>query len=389
MSLEMRTVKGVNIGSWLLMEGYILGGRNIAESAFKRRFEDVNGKRELETFSRLFRENFIQEDDFKNISALGARTVRLPFNCRLIESKPYCYDNKGIAYLKKALSWAKKYNIRIILDLHAAPGAQNEDWHADSNGKALLWEKKQYRQRMCALWEIVADACKDESALLGYDILNEPVIGKQSTDIVKHLYQQVMSRIRAIDTAHMIFLEGDIWAQRIDFLEELLTDNMCISIHTYAPLEYTFNFTPFYTFPGYDGNTLWNADRIRAYLEPYALFSRRHKVGIFVGEFGVNWRGGWWGESQYIKNMLAAFEEFEFGYTYWTYKAIAHHVFPDGIYQMLANGPYVKREGSFYGWENYIYNWKKDKKAIVDFWQTKNFTLNKTLSETLRTFFKR
>ncbi|MEI8350480.1 MAG: cellulase family glycosylhydrolase [Candidatus Omnitrophota bacterium] len=388
MSINARAIKGVNIGSWLLMEGYILGGRNIAESTLKRQFEKINGKSELEVFSRLFRENFIQEEDFKNISAFGANTVRLPFNCRLIEPKPFRYSNTGIGYLKKALSWAEKYNIKIILDLHAAQGAQNEDWHADSGGKALLWEKKTYRERMCALWEVVASACKDEPALLGYDLLNEPVLGERSTDIVKRLYQQTIARIRAIDTEHTIFLEGDIWAQRIDFLKELIADNICISIHAYAPLEYTFNFTPFYKFPGQIGNTFWDANCIRKYLEPYAAFSRKNNVMIFVGEFGINWRGGLWGELEYLKSMLKTFEEFGFGYTYWTYKAIAHHAFPDGIYQAIANNPYIKREGPLYGWENYICNWRKEKQAITAFWQTKNFTPNAALIETLKTFFE-
>ncbi|MCK9615502.1 MAG: hypothetical protein M0R48_08365, partial [Candidatus Omnitrophica bacterium] len=97
-------LKGVNLGSWLLMEGYILGGRNIAESIFKQNFKKTNGTAALCEFERLFRDNFIKEEDFKNIAQMGANCIRLPFNYRLIKTN-------GLSYLKKALMLADKYDI--------------------------------------------------------------------------------------------------------------------------------------------------------------------------------------------------------------------------------------------------------------------------------------
>lgn len=387
MALNMQRLKGVNLGSWLLMEGYILGGRNIAESEFKDNFKKVNGGGALKKFEYLFRDNFIKEDDFKNIAAMGANTIRVPFNYHLIEKKPCCYAEESFFYLKQALAWANKHKLGIILDLHAAPGAQNYDWHSDCRDRALFWEKEEYQERACLIWEQIIAQCKDMPALIGYDIINEPVIGKRSTGAVKRFYVKAIKRIRALDKKHIIFLEGDIWAQRIDYLKDLLGDNVCISIHTYQPLNYTFNFVPFYTFPGKIDNVLWNEKQIFKYLEPYYKFSKNNKTRIFVGEFGINWRGGFWGEIAWLTSILRAFEAFSFDYTYWTYKAIAGHIFPDGIYQYILNPDYVKREGPIFGWENYIKYWKTDKQKIVEFWQTNNFTPNKEIIETLSKFY--
>lgn len=367
------------------MEGYILGGRNISESVFKQNFKKANGSAALCEFERLFRNNFINEEDFKNISQMGANCIRLPFNYRLIAKKP----SDGFIYLKKAFSLAHQYGFGIILDLHAAPGSQNCDWHSDSRGCAMLWEKEKFRKETLNLWDKLISEFKNEPALIGFDIINEPVLGKKPANILVNFYKDAIKRIRAIDKKHTIFLEGSLWAQRIEFLKDLIEENISISIHTYQPLDFTFNFVPFYTFPGKISNEHWDKDKMRKYLEPYFLFSENNKVSIFVGEFGINWKGGFRGELTWLQDILEAFEEFGFDYTYWTYKAVCGCVFPDGLYQCTQNNRYIMREGPTYGWENYITDFQKEKNKIADFWQTKNFTPNYAIISKLKEFFKK
>jgi len=386
--LSSKSIRGVNLGSWLLMEGYILGGANIAESNFKQRFIKTYGRNELEKFEYLFRDNFITENDFKKISSFGANAVRVPFNYRLIERKPYSYSEEGFSYLEKAFTWAQKYNLGVILDLHAASGSQNCDWHADSSGKALLWEDKDNQCRTIALWEAIVSRFKDRSSLIGYDVLNEPVLYQKPVTILKKFYQQLVNKIRKLDKKSIIILEGDDWAQRIDFLEDLIDDNTSISIHTYQPIDYTFNFSPFLKFPGKINGAIWNEARVRKHLEPYYEFSKRNKVKIFVGEFGINWRGGGFGEIRWLESILKAFNDFNFDYTYWTYKAIANNVFPDGICQSIENCKYINRQGPVSGWETYLDLWGKEKDNIVNFWRTDNFVVNKKITNTLGRFFK-
>ncbi|MCM8787509.1 MAG: glycoside hydrolase family 5 protein [Candidatus Omnitrophica bacterium] len=303
-------IKGVNLGGWLLMEGYILGGRNIRETDFKQQFAKIYGKNKLKEFEDAFRENFINEIDFKNLKELGFNTIRIPFHYKIVT------ENK-ITYLKNTLDLASKYKIKVILDLHAAPGSQNQDWHSDSYGIAQLWKKTLYQKETIRVWERVSSYFKEYDALLGYDILNEPVVEKnEDLKVIKELYKQIIKTIKAINKKHIIFLEGDIWAQRIDFLKDLIEENIQISIHTYQPLEYTFNFTPFYKYPGKISGVWWDKAKIRQYLEPYFKFSSKNSVKIYVGEFGINWRGGFWGEDKWLYDILDIFEEFEFGWTY-------------------------------------------------------------------------
>lgn len=380
--------KGVNLGCWLLMEGYILGGRNIPEHAFKAAFADSNGPRALRDFERAFRATFITENDFANIAAMGATAIRLPFNARLVEPRPHVFADDGLRWLLTTLDAAHRHGLKVILDLHAAPGAQNHDWHSDSAGTALLWEDERCRERTVALWEYIADAVKAHPALHGYDVLNEPVVGRPRLPRLRSFYRTLVRRIKQIDPIHTIYLEGNIWSQQIDFLADLLDDGVAVSVHAYQPLSYTFNLTPRQRYPGSVDNEHWRRSKISAWLKPYADFSRKHTVEIYVGEFGINWRGGLYGEMQWLDDIMSEFDSHGFGYAYWTYKAVANSVFPDGIYQLVPNNPYVRREGPVYGWETYAAGWKKDRRAIIDTWKTERYTPLQDVITVLRKHFQ-
>jgi glucan 1,3-beta-glucosidase len=52
--------------------------------------------------------------------------VRLPIGYWAFEvgpGEPYISGQQ--AYIQKAITWATKYNLKVIVDLHGAPGSQN------------------------------------------------------------------------------------------------------------------------------------------------------------------------------------------------------------------------------------------------------------------------
>ena len=43
-------------------------------------------------------------------------------------------------YILRVIGWARKYGIRVNLDLHAVPGSQNGEWFGiDEDGERLMW----------------------------------------------------------------------------------------------------------------------------------------------------------------------------------------------------------------------------------------------------------
>ncbi|MBF0489757.1 MAG: glycoside hydrolase family 5 protein [Candidatus Omnitrophica bacterium] len=372
---------GINFGGWLMMEGYFMGAPNKAEQVFKKNFAQELGAKALEEFEFEFRKAFILEQDFKNVAAWGMNVIRLPFNYRLIETSLYQYSASGLAYLDEAVRLAKKHGLWVILDLHAAPGAQNHDWHSDSLGQADLWTNSENQKRTIALWEYLGDHFKDEPAVAGYDLLNEPVL--EDMALLNRFYKELIGKIRAIDQKHILFVEGSRWSQDIDILEDFNDDNLCLSIHYYGALEFSFNFIPGLRYPLKSKAGTWDKGAIRQFLSGYAKTAKRRQCPIFVGEWGTHSRGGAYGEDKSIEDILGCFDEFGFHRAYWTYKAIKNHMFPDGVFSYYPNSPWVNRPGPKSGWDTWASLWPTKKNEMIRSWSTKAFDVNQEIEKVL------
>jgi hypothetical protein len=314
--------------------------------------------------------------DFRLIKNLGFNCLRIPFNYRLIEEG-------NMRYLEKAVKLCKENGIYCILDLHAAPGSQNSDWHSDSKGRAMLWKDKRYKERFIHIWQVIAERFKDEDAVAGYDVLNEPVYKDQS--VILKYYKDVVKAIREIDRYHIIFLEGSRWAQEIEFLKRPWQENLVYSIHFYFPIEFTFDLVRKLKYPGKISGVYWSKMKLRQILMPYYKIKRKCQVPIYVGEFGQNSRCPYcYRELAWLKDTLELFTEFDFHWTYWTYKAVVSGIYLDGLYQYLENPAWVARQEPIFGWETYYRLWKRYKKDIVESWKTEEFKENKALSSLLR-----
>ncbi|MDP3789041.1 MAG: glycoside hydrolase family 5 protein [Candidatus Omnitrophota bacterium] len=383
-------LKGVALGGWLMMEGYMLYGRNIAERDFKASFEKALGTDALEDYTRSFRDTFIREDDIKLIKGWGANCIRVPFNYRIIEfeDRPFNLNEEGLGYIDRIVKWCEKYSIYCILDMHAAPGAQNPDWHADcSNGKPEFFMYELNVDRYLRLWHFIADRYKYSSAVAGYDVLNEPVVPNEQEKIVKDLYDKVTKEIRAADKKHIIFLEGNLWAQRLDFMGKPADGNTAFSIHVYPPPDYVFNWETDLKYPGRVYKLMWNKNKLEFLARQYKSLIDKVRVPLYVGEFGVNWRGGSFGEAKWAKDCLDVFKKYGFHWSYWTYKTVANSVFPDGIFRYTKNPAWVNRKGPVSGWETFSSLWPKEKGSMTLSWRTENFNRNDKLYPLLKKYF--
>jgi endoglucanase len=368
-------LRGVNLGGWLMMEGYILGGRNIAESQFKKDIADNCGQKKLQRFEETFRGNFITATDFVNIKNLRASVVRLPFHYHIVTKGKW-------TFLDKAIAWAKKNGIYVILDLHAAPGAQNGDWHSDSSGKASLWTEQKYREELYDIWRRLSERYKNEPAIAGYDVLNEAV-GK-NTRIIKEVYVRITKAIRATGDRHIIFIEGNTWSQEFEFLGRPWDDQLAFSFHYYLPGDFTFNCVRNLRYPGKISGELWNRKKMENILQRYVKLQKKYRIPIYCGEFGVNLRcPDCATELAWVRDVLEIFKKYGIHYTYWTYKAVAGGLFPDGIYQYLDNKPWINRWGQTTGVETFCQLWHKNTKAMGDSWKTENFVKSASLSKLL------
>ncbi|KAJ7740225.1 exo-beta-1,3-glucanase [Mycena maculata] len=133
--------RGVNLGGWLVTEPFItpaLYEKYINTSSIAIVDEwtlSIAMGASLATEMEEHYKTFITEQDFANIAAAGLNFVRIPIGFWVIEAindEPFLVGTSW-TYFLKAIQWARKYGIRIFMDLHALPGSQN-GWN--HSGKA-------------------------------------------------------------------------------------------------------------------------------------------------------------------------------------------------------------------------------------------------------------
>jgi hypothetical protein len=125
--------------------------------------------------------------------------------------------------------------VKVILDMHAAPGAQNSGNISDSDGEARLWtEPDPYQDWTLAIWTEIAGRYANDTLIIGYDLLNEPVLpdGIPGSDL-RDLYVRLAEAVRQVDSNHILFIEGNWYATDFSALTPPFDDNMVYAFHKY------------------------------------------------------------------------------------------------------------------------------------------------------------
>jgi endoglucanase len=182
--------------------------------------------------------------DFDRLQQWGMNAVRFYLNYQLFEDDraPYQYKSSGFEWIDRNVAWAKARGVYLILNVHVPPGG----FQSNGDGGAL-WADEENRKRLIALWRAIAERYRDEPAILGFDILNEPrPTGSRAQ--WSELAGAVAAAIREVDVEHLLVVErtnsvGDDWSSDADMNFFLLPDeNVLYEFHFYEPIEYTHQF---------------------------------------------------------------------------------------------------------------------------------------------------
>ena len=130
---QVVTLHGIGLGGWMNMENFITGFP-ANENAFRQVVHRALGGEKADFFFDRYLEYFFTEKDAQFVSSLGLNLVRLPFNYRHFEDdmNPTVIRESGLKHLDRVIKICAENEIYTILDLHAAPGYQNQDWHSDN-----------------------------------------------------------------------------------------------------------------------------------------------------------------------------------------------------------------------------------------------------------------
>ena len=327
-------LRGTCVGGWMNMENFINGYPG-DESGTRWTMAQTLGPAKAEFFFDRLLDYFLAEEDIRFIKECGATVVRLPVNYRHFEhdAAPFQYPEKGFTRLDRVIRWCTKHGLYVIIDLHAVQGWQNPDWHCDNPSRqTLFWTQKQFQDRFVALWEEFARRYAGNPTVAGYNVMNEPVtntpFGRFSNsyapnwDIINRVYRRVVTAIRAIDPATIIFLEGDYFSSLFSGLEPPFAENLVYSSHNYSAS----GFGPG-SYPGTYQGVYWDrAKQEEIFLNHEGTrYTQANHVPLWVGEFGSVYNGPAMEKEDRLRaldDQLGVFGQHEAHWTTWTYKDV-------------------------------------------------------------------
>ena len=296
---EPVVIKGFGLGGWLLPEGYMFGLNREGYTAASDIYEnvaDLIGASDAEEWVTRFRDNYVTEDDIILMKEWGADHIRVPFHYNLFyDIEQDDFIDEGFERLDQLLIWCKRNRIDVILDMHAAPGAQSAGDIADSDGEARLWtERETYWPVTIKVWQAIAQRYKDETIIIGYDLINEPVTPFEvniGNPMLKELYSQLVEAVRTVDKNHILFIEGNYWATTFDYLTPPFDDNMVYAFHKY-----------------------WNATD-QGSIQYLLNIRDQHNTPLWLGESGEN-------SNPWFYETVRLVEDLNIGWNWWTHKKL-------------------------------------------------------------------
>ena len=258
---------------------------------------------------------------------LRANLIRWQLNMSYHESKVVGNDlkkydawlNGKLKQLDSVLIVCHKNGIRVVIDLHSIPGGRDKDG-------AKLFYNRQLNDRLIKIWQTIAYKYKGNSAVWGYDLMNEPVQNKLPIKGIDYIDTQVRvsQAIRKIDQKTPIFIEVDDWDSPYNFifLSPVPISNVIYEVHMYQPGIFTHQGVndngSVIIYPGVINGIYYDKNKLREILKPVRDFQLRYNVPIYVGEFSaVRWAPG---AAQYLDDCISIFEEYGWNWTYHAFR---------------------------------------------------------------------
>lgn len=285
-------IRGISIGNWFVLEGYFwrFGGLSQAQSELELVFDDLLGPTHAHEFLYQWRQNFMSEADVHRIKQDGFNTIRIPLHTKYFKTE----DDEGFKLIDQLLKWCNHEHLYVILMLESGVGGFTGEASDDGPGYPWLLKDAGMQAYVADAWQRVAKHYKDEPIILGYDLLNEPLLWNGYLDmesLIEPVYRQLTTSIRKVDNNHMLILQPPLG--RFSAFGKPFDSNTVYSFHSYS------------------------ATPRPEFLQQYLDFQAKYKVPIFFSEIYTERSPEW---STAHVNLA---EKYHIGWMIWPYKKMA------------------------------------------------------------------
>ncbi|MFB7026048.1 MULTISPECIES: cellulase family glycosylhydrolase [unclassified Streptomyces] len=258
----------------------------------------------------------VTEKHFRDMRAKGFNFARLLVFWDDLEPRPGRYSQGYLRKIERILDWAEKHDVKVLLDAHQdvfgpAFGHRGipewatrtdglpftprpDDWFSEYFEPAVqrafthLYEDEDLRRAQARMWRVLADRFDDHPAVLGYDLINEPMgevregedlataARRIERDQLTPLYNRLADAVRSVDRDAWIFVEPTpVVGEGVPTGLGRIHDPKVV----YAPHFYN---TGMEAGADYDPAAGW----IESYERAVTLYPEQYEVPVVVGEWG-------------------------------------------------------------------------------------------------------
>jgi hypothetical protein len=304
------------------------------------------------------------EQWFSDARDLGLEWIRLAYDKWDTDHRDFLIGNasnyrglveKDFNKLKEAITWAAKYNIKLVITPLSLPGAR---WRQNNDNKtdARLWEDYIFWEQAIQFWKDLARELKEFDNVVAYNIINEPHpelgagvdehykpgdvsmfikwydrIEGTPRDIYR-FYSKVIEAVRQIDPERMIMLDAGWYGQPGAFCywpSAFEDPNVLYAFHMYEPYEFTsnknFREKNNYVYPGripFGQDTVyWDKKTIGLYFKPFLQWIQDKNIPanrVVAGEFGCMRKNV--GAIKYLADVIDFFNQYKFHWAFYAFR---------------------------------------------------------------------
>ncbi|THG99802.1 hypothetical protein EW026_g2630 [Hermanssonia centrifuga] len=220
-------IYGVNLGSWLVLESWMLpaewqamGGQQCddcsqciaTEFAYAQAFPNTVDANFDQHWSTWF-----TQDDVNQLAAAGINTVRIPLGYWIVEAlvdrQTEFYPRGGLSQLKRGLSQLKAVGIQAILDHHGLPGVQtaNQQFTGRCTSDVEFYTETNYHRALIwtAVMATLSHLDSDFGSVFAIEAVNEPIMNAQQTPGYGDFQNNFVRVVRAIEIIMGIPVPGN------------------------------------------------------------------------------------------------------------------------------------------------------------------------------------
>uniref|UniRef100_J3N249 Uncharacterized protein n=1 Tax=Oryza brachyantha TaxID=4533 RepID=J3N249_ORYBR len=282
------------------------------------------GKAKATQVLRQHWRTYIVENDFKFISTSGLNAVRIPVGWWIASdpNPPAPFVAGSLQTLDNAFKWAEKYNLGVIVDLHAAPGSQNPYEHSASKDGSQEWGATDANiAQTVKVIDFLTNRYKRSPSLLAVELLNEPLAPGASLPALMKYYKDGYDAVRKYTSTAYVIMSNRLSASNtelLDFAGGL--PGAVVDVHYYNLFTSDF-----------DGLTVQqNIDFVRnSRSAELATVTRQNGRPLtFVGEWVAEWKVQGASDQDYQRFAQAQIDVYgkaTFGWAYWTFKNVNNH----------------------------------------------------------------